>query len=94
MNSHQILAEEIQRHDAGDGHGTRVFDRLAGGFADRQIENTRDRFQNQADDVLAGRNAADGPGQHVIEQQRRDGRLCEKSAQRLFHYSVHTAADK
>ncbi len=46
------------------------------------------------DDVEAGRDAADGPGQHVVEEQRRDGQLRERAAHRLFDDAIDAAPNE
>src|SRR5260370_38770511 len=42
-------------------------------------------FVAEADDILAGRNAADGPGENVIYHQRGDAELGKRSAHRLLY---------
>src|SRR4029079_14450149 len=46
----------------------------------------------QADDVLAGRDSADGAGQHVVEHERGNGELRERPAHRLLDHAVDAAA--
>ncbi len=49
---------------------------------------------DEAGDVAAGRHAADRPGQHVVEQQRRHRQLRERAAHRLLDDAVDAAADE
>ncbi len=42
--------------------------------------------------ILARGNAADGPGQDVVEHQRGDGKLRERAAHRLFDDAIDAAA--
>ena len=46
----------------------------------------------EPDDVLPRRHAADRPGQHVVEQQRRHRQLRQRPAHRLLDDAVHAAA--
>ena len=57
------------------------------------VEN-RQRIEQQAHDVLAGRHAADRAGQDIVEHQGRDRELGQESAQGLFDHAIHAAADK
>ena len=85
-----VLAEEVQRDGAGDGDRTpgqpRPHDfadacRAASSavmHGDVQVD-----FEEQAEDVLAGRDGADGAGEDVVEHQGGDGELGHELAQRL-----------
>ena len=43
-------------------------------------------------EILAGGNGADGPGQDIVKQQRRNRELGQGAAHRLFDYAVHSSA--
>ena len=44
--------------------------------------------------VLARRNCADRAGKHIVEQQRRNRKLSQRSAHRLFDYAINAAANE
>src|SRR6516162_1069057 len=61
------------------------------------VEMKRDVRVNEelvehTDQILTCRDAADGPGEHVVKHKRRNGELRERSSQRFFHHAVHAAA--
>ena len=51
-----------------------------------------EQLVQHANEILARRDAADRSGENVIEHQRRNGKLRQRSAQRFFHHAVHAAA--
>ena len=58
----------------------------------RAVGAQLEQVVEQADDVLAGRDAADRAGQDVVEQQRRDRQPGQPAAHRLLDDAVHAAA--
>ena len=85
VDAEQVLVQEVNRDRAGDRHGAPVLDQ-PGASTRRCPEPNKcvSRFQDQADDVLPGRHAADRPGEHVVEHQRRDGQLGQEAAHRFL----------
>ena len=49
---------------------------------------------DEACQVLPGGNGADGAGQHIVEKQRRDRKLGQRSAHGFFDHAVNAAADE
>ena len=93
MNAQQILPQKINRRQAGHRHRSPLLDAVGPRRTDEaRAEHSIQRFDNQPHDVLPGRHAADRPGQHVIEQQRRHRELRQKAPHRFLHHLVHAAA--
>jgi len=55
------------------------------------VARVRRRFVQDARQIQAGGDGADRPGQHVIEQQRRDRELSQAGAHGLVHHAIHAA---
>ena len=51
-----------------------------------------EQLVEKAGQILPRGNAADRPGQNVVEHQRRDGKFRQRPAQRFLDHAVHAAA--
>ena len=94
VNAEQILPQEVDRHGNRDRHRAPVLESFARVEIDLHAEDARERFECQADDVLPRRDTADRAREHVVEQQRRDGRLGREPAERFFHDPIDAAANE
>src|SRR5439155_3562758 len=89
-----VLPVEIEGDGAGDEDRSPVLPGGGRARVDGRAAEVRDRFQRQADDVLSGGDAADRPGQDVVEHEGADGDLAGAAAQRLADDAVDAAADE
>src|SRR5437763_16497247 len=48
----------------------------------------------QTGDILSGRHTRNRHGEDVIEHQRRDAELCQRSAEGFFHDAVYATANE
>ena len=62
--------------------------------SDEMHVQTAEQVVQESRQVLACRDAADGPGQDVIEHQRGDRKFRERAAHRLLDYAIDAPAHK
>ena len=81
-----VLPPEIHGHDDGKTRrGQPVIHHVMN-------VHRRQHFVDQSREVLARGHTADGPGQHVIEHERRNGEFRERASERFLHHAVNAAA--
>ena len=87
-NSLDILPPEINRHGQG---------KLSRGGIDwkRKVDvQTAKQLVQESRQVLARGDAADGPGQNVIEHQRGDGKFRQRAAHGLLDHAIDATANE
>ena len=88
VKASDVPPPEIRRDREGDERSRRVVGHLSGEPEPRQ------EIVHQTGDVLPRRHAADGSGEDVIEQQRGDGELGQRSSHRLLDHTIDAATDE
>ena len=83
-----ILPPEIADHDDGQSRGEVVVGKIQ-----RAVQVDADVF-DEARQVLASGDGADGAGQHIIEEQGGDGELGQASAHGFLDYAVDAATNE
>src|SRR5262249_37646830 len=94
VNAADVLPEEEGGDGAGDQHGAAVHGTRLDVRGDGDARQPGQRVEAEADDVLAGRDAADRPRQDVVEHQGRAGQLGRDAAEGGAHHLVDAAADE
>ena len=82
-----VLPPEIDHHKDGKHRREAVL-----GKGGKRMSRVPANVLDQARQVLAGGNRADGAGQHIVEKQRGNGNLGQRPAHRLLDHAVHAAA--
>ncbi len=81
-----ILPPEIEHHDYGQAGGEVIVGKM------QRAVHVHAHVFDEAREILACGDGADRAGQHVIEEQGRDGELGQSAAHGLFDYAVNAAA--
>src|SRR5580700_109534 len=84
----RVLPPEIKSHDDGQAGGKSIVGKIEG-----PVEVEAHVF-DEAGEVLAGGDGADGAGEHVVEEQGRDGKLGQGAAHGFLDDAVDAAADE
>ena len=82
----RILPPEISHHDHGQAGGEVVVGKM------QRAVHVHAHVFDEAREVLAGGDGADGAGQDVVEEQGRDGELGQRAAHGLLDHAVDAAA--
>src|SRR5580693_5059109 len=88
MHALSILPPEVGHYDHGQARGEVIVRKV-----ERAVHVHAHVF-DEAGQILASGNGADGAGQHVVEQQGRDGELGQASAHGFLDHAVDAAADE
>ncbi len=84
----RILPPEIGHHDNGQPGGKVVVGEM------QRAVHVHAHVLDKPCQILAGGYGADGTGQHVVEQQRRDRKLGQRSAHRFFDHAIDAATNE
>src|SRR5262249_10473851 len=94
VNAFEVEPEEVSDNGAGDAGCAPVHDEFFRPRVELDAAEITEQFQQQADDVFAGGDAADGPGEDVVEHQGGDGDFRHEAAERFADDTVDAAADE
>ncbi len=84
----RILPPEIGHYDHGQSRGEVVVGEI------QRAVHVHAHVFDEAGQILAGGDGADGPGQHIVEKQRGDGKLGQGTAHGFFNHAVNAAANE
>ena len=82
----RILPPEVSHHDYGQPGSEMIVRKM------QWAMHVYAHVFNKACEILPGGNRADGSGQDIVEEQRRDGKLGQRSTHGLLDHAINAAA--